>query len=77
MQIDGVRILVTGSCGLSGSRCSGPTPVPTSNRGCNRIAWRLKFRPRKTLGRHIPAEVCFEHYFEQHIDIHPIVASGL
>jgi IS30 family transposase len=48
-----------------------------SQRQLDHIAWSLNTRPRKTLGWHTPAQVFFEHCFEQRIDVQPIVALGL
>jgi IS30 family transposase len=48
-----------------------------SQRELDHIAWRLNTRPRKTLGFRTPAEVLFEHCFEQRLEVQPLVALGL
>ena len=48
-----------------------------SQRQLDHIAWSLNTRPRKTLGWHTPAQMFFEHCFENKIDVQPIVALGL
>ena len=48
-----------------------------SQRQLDHIAWSLNTRPRKTLAWHTPAQVFFEHCFENKIDVQPIVALGL
>lgn len=48
-----------------------------SQRQLDHIAWSLNTRPRKTLGFQTPAQVLFEHCFEQRIDVQPLVALGL
>lgn len=48
-----------------------------SQRELDYIAWSLNTRPRKTLGWKTPAEMFFEHCFNERIDIQPIVALGL
>ena len=47
-----------------------------SQRQLDRIAWELNTRPRKSLGFRTPAEVFFEHCYEQKIAIPPGVALG-
>jgi transposase, IS30 family len=48
-----------------------------SQRQLDHIAWSLNTRPRKTLAWHTPAQMFFEHCFENKIDVQPIVALGL
>ncbi len=48
-----------------------------SQRQLDHIAWSLNTRPRKTLGWHTPAQMFFEHCFENKIDVQPIVALGI
>jgi IS30 family transposase len=47
-----------------------------TQRELDQIAWALNTRPRKSLGFRTPAEVFFEHCFNNNINIEPIVALG-
>jgi IS30 family transposase len=48
-----------------------------SQRDLDHIAWLLNTRPRKSLGFRTPAQIFFEHCFDQSITIDPIVALGV
>jgi len=47
-----------------------------SQRQLDRIAWALNTRPRKTLGFRTPAEVFFEHCFNERLNLGMNVALG-
>ena len=48
-----------------------------SQRELDYIAWLLNTRPRKSLGFRTPAQVFFEHCFDNNIKVDPIVALGV